>query len=181
MRRYDDAIPDLSHLIAADPTDVSLRLERATLADQIQRSDRAIDDYKSIIDTQTGNVTALAGAGTVAYERGDFAGAQVLLEAAARRAPTDASVARRLAAVYAERRQYPEARDQYDRAISLDPADAQTYAERAAFLRFAGLDDAPVPDLNRVLVLASDVNQHQWAANLLEALNPPHSYSSERS
>jgi hypothetical protein len=173
MRHYADAVPDVTRLLAATPSDQSLRLERATLNQKLARGDRAIADYRQLIQMNPNNASAHAGAGEVAFDAGDLAMAGTELARATELAPSNALFARELAAVDAAGGKSAAARDEYDRAIGEDPSDAQTYAERAAFLRYAGYDDAPLPDLHHVLVLSGDVNEHQWAANLLASLATP--------
>jgi tetratricopeptide (TPR) repeat protein len=83
---HDQRSRALSELLALStdlPDDVSLHLETARLFEQAGDSAHALNHFQRALQLASGNATALAGAGRVAFELGDFTLAQTYL----RRAP----------------------------------------------------------------------------------------------
>ncbi len=127
-------------------------------------------DFRRVVDLAPTNPAGYAGAGLVEYERGHLDLARDWFARALVLAPSDGSLARSLAGVFASAGEFDLALDLYNRAIQVDPTDAEAYAGRATVFQRVGLSDATVPDLQQVLVLTGDVQEHRWAERLLSVL-----------
>jgi tetratricopeptide (TPR) repeat protein len=176
MKRYADALPDVSWLIDAEPANPDWVLERGALEAQIQRLDLAQADFRAVAEHWPTNPAADEGVGEAAFEQGDLGAAKSWLGEALTLALTDPAarpadqgrIAREYGDVLASEGDLAGALQAYNQAVRLDPSDAQTYAARAALLRQEGRAEAIAPDLRRVLTLSGDVQQHQWAERLLQ-------------
>jgi tetratricopeptide (TPR) repeat protein len=167
MRRYADVIPDLSQLLADDPLDAELLLERAEMYDQIQREDRAHADYARVIALAPSDPAGYVGIGTVDFREGDLDSATLWLSRALQIEPGRPDAERQLAAVLAAAGRPRQALILYDASVRQDPLDASAYAERAAVLSQIGPPSVVASDLRRVLTLSGDVQVHRWAADHL--------------
>jgi len=170
MQRYSDAIPDASLLLARDPSNVDLRLERGTLYLHVQRADLAMRDFETVMAIEPSFAYGYEGAGLAATQQGSLDFASDMLWQAHILAPTDGKISQELADVLATKGDMILALRLDDQAVQRLPDDATVYADRAAMRRYAGLDQSTVPDLQRVLVLSGDLEQHQWADQLLQTL-----------
>ncbi|HVC33181.1 MAG TPA: tetratricopeptide repeat protein, partial [Chloroflexota bacterium] len=170
LGQYGQTIPDLTALLAQDPEDLDLRFERGVVYSRIQRSDRALADFRAVIAAQPTNPSGYEQAGLVQFERGDLELAGRSLERARNLDPESGQIAQELANVLASENRETAALALYDGAIHLDPSDARAYADRAALLRHLGSNEATIPDLKKVLVLSGDTQQQLWAAHLLAGL-----------
>jgi tetratricopeptide (TPR) repeat protein len=172
MQRYADVVPDLTKLLADDPTNVELLLERANTFDRIDREDRARADYEQVVALAPANPSGYVGIGTVDFHNADFEGAALWLSRALQLDPGRPDATRQLAAVLAASGQTRGALVLYDQAVRQNPLDAETYAERAAVLSASGPTRRVASDLRHVLVLSGDVQVNQWASQHLSVVDP---------
>jgi len=179
LDRSAATIPDLTYLLAQDPNDVDLRLDRGIAYARIARFDRALADFARASAIAPDDPRSYEWMGLVHFEEGELEEARLQLQDALALAPQNGRIARELAAVLASQGNQKGALAAYDRAADLDSTDAQTYADRAAILRRVGAVRATVPDLRRVLTLSGDVQQLRWAERLLASAS--HQPSSSRS
>lgn len=171
MARYAQTIPDLTTLLQNDPDNVELRFERGVMYARMQRSDKALDDFRLVMSAAPGDPSGFEWAGLVNFERGNLELASRQLAHALALDPRNGRIARELGNVLASDDRVTDALVLYDDAIQLDPTDARAYASRAALLRYLGSARSTIPDLRKVLVLSDDVQQQQWAVRLLGNLS----------
>jgi tetratricopeptide (TPR) repeat protein len=167
MRRYADVIPDLSQLLADDPLNVELLLDRAEMYDEIQREDRARADYARVVALAPSDPAGYVGIGAVEFREGDLESATLWLSRALQIEPGRPDAERQLAAVLAAAGRPNQALLLYDASVRQDPHNAGAYAERAAVLSQIGAATDVASDLRRVLTLSGDVQVHRWAADHL--------------
>ncbi|HEX5415055.1 MAG TPA: tetratricopeptide repeat protein, partial [Chloroflexota bacterium] len=170
MQRYAEAIPDATVLLEADPSNVDLHLERGTLYLHVQRADLAMADFEAAMALAPNSPSGFEGAGNAAFQAGDLDFASDMLWQAHSLAPQDGKISQELADVLATKGDFALALRLADDSVQRLPGDATVYADRAALRRFAGLDESSVPDLQKVLTLSGDLQQHQWAEQLIENL-----------
>jgi Flp pilus assembly protein TadD len=172
MHRYGDAVPDLTQLLADDPTNVGLLLERADVYDRINREDRARADYQQVVALSPVDPAGYVGIGIVDFHDAKLDTAAYWLGLALQLDPGRPDATRQLAAVLAASGRPHDALLLYDEAVRQDPLDAETYAERAAVLSAIGPTGRVASDLRQVLVLSGDVQVNQWASQHLSDVDP---------
>ncbi len=169
MHRYAETIPDLTRLLDKDPGNVELLLERADMYDRIQRDDKARDDYFEVVRINPRDPSGYFGLGVVEFQRGNLPLSEKWLTSALVADPGRFETLRQLGDVNAASGRPLVALTRYNQAVRIDPLDVKTYAARAAVLSQRGQSPTVTSDLQQVLILSGDVEEHHWAARHLDS------------
>ena len=116
-----DALAELGQKWDADPMNVNKGLAYADGLESVGQKDQALDVYQKLADTNLANGKLAGVYGRKLVAAGKAGQAIPVLESAEQKGDTDWRVMSALGTAYDQRGLYPEAREQYSRALRADP------------------------------------------------------------
>jgi len=171
MGLYDEAIDDISTVLAVDGDDLELLLTRGAIYQRLQRQGLALKDFDRAISIDPLESRAYQFKARTYHEMGLVSEGIAAQKRAVALSPYSADLYRELAELQATSRRFEEALSLYNAAIWLDRWGVESYIGRASVLRILGRSDETIPDLREVLVLSNDEDVRTWARRTMAALS----------
>lgn len=132
--RYQDAAAEFRKAVAAQPDNVSARINLAAALAEAGDRKGAAEQLREVLKLSPGNGTAHFNLGTLMALEGETAGAVVHFQEAVRIDPNDAAARTGLAQVLEKDGRLEEALDQYQKAVGLAPQDENAWLGGASLL-----------------------------------------------
>ena len=120
--RDGEALLAFQRRAAANPRDHTARMWIARLHERMGHSDLADPVYRSVMLEDPANEDALVGVAAILVERGDAGDALEILEPAADRAPTNASIQELIGRAHRLGGRDAQSIPHFERAVAIDPA-----------------------------------------------------------
>lgn len=129
QKKYPEALAALDKIIRAEPQNGEALYRRASIYDDMDQTDKAIDAYKDAARVNPANSLPWFDLGTIYYNKADYNNAEKAYLEALRIDPTSAQAHANLASVYRQKEKFPEANAEYKKAEELGMKTPDLYSE----------------------------------------------------
>jgi len=164
---YEDALADFREGLRRDPTNISMRHNLILCLMHLDRSEEAIMAADTLIEASPKYAPAMAMRSDLLWEKGDSLGALEWVNKAVDINRYDPSMLHRRGMMLARMESYEEAESDLDRAIYLDPGDADVYITRAMVRYFRDNLNGALSDYDMCIRIDSgNVTGHYNRGNL---------------